>query len=278
MSTILLNDILHLSQQDIEKTKVKFNQQGKESSTDPMDEYLKDPDIVDTQWLFWREKQRYFSVGQNAMCLLKLSYDTWLLTTIKIVTKELNVLRGVNYEGEELAEHKSFFGRVIVKYRKTYQTQGVNLQTVIDNFEVIQILPTPFEGDEFPGYDNIRLSFSQLETLIRRNKRDWISALANQKGVYLITDKSNGKQYVGSATAQYGMLLSRWESYINTGHGGNTELVDIIKQVGMEYVRANFQYTLLENFNQRVDDEFVKTRERFWKLALCTRRFGYNSN
>ena len=34
--------------------------------------------------------------------------------------------------------------------------------------------------------------------------------------------------YVGSATAQYGMLLQRWTNYIDNGHGGNVELKHIV--------------------------------------------------
>ena len=40
----------------------------------------------------------------------------------------------------------------------------------MEELEVIEILSTAYDGDEFPGYENIRLSFSQLETIIR-NKR-----------------------------------------------------------------------------------------------------------
>jgi hypothetical protein len=47
--------------------------------------------------------------------------------------------------------------------------------------------------------------------------------LQNQKGVYLITDISNGKMYVGSAYGE-NMILGRWESYVKTYHGGNVGL------------------------------------------------------
>lgn len=114
---------------------------------------------MNTQWLFWRTKQRYFYVGQIAVCLLKLSWDTWLLTTIKRVTKELNVYDGINYEGEELEEYRQYYGRVILKYHKTVQTQGMYYNTVCDELEVLQVLPAVFDGEEFPGYDNVRLTW-----------------------------------------------------------------------------------------------------------------------
>ena len=67
---------------------------------------------------------------------------------------------------------------------------------MMEELEVIEILSTAYDGDEFPGYENIRLSFSQLETIIRNKRSGWLDALRNQKAVYLITDTSNGKMYV----------------------------------------------------------------------------------
>ncbi len=112
----------------------------------------------------------------------------------------------------------------------------------------MQILPSIFDGEDFPRYDKVRLSFSQLESIVKRNKSDWISALENQKAVYLITDLNNGKQYVGSAYGENGMLLQRWRNYIKSGHGGNKELVDLVEKVGLDYVKKNFQYSILVNF------------------------------
>lgn len=274
---IYLNDFLHMSEEEIDNTKAKFNQPN-DNDNNPLEEYKKNPDIVDTQWLFWRKTQRYFNVGQNALCLLRLTYDTWLLTTVKKVTRELGVNNGVNYEGEILKQHEQYFGRVIIKYHKYHQGQGRNLRNIIDLLEVVQVLPSTYDGDNFPGYDKIKLSFNQLETIIQRNKLDWVAALENQKAVYLLTDTTNGKLYVGSATAQEGMLLSRWKAYVNNGHGGNKELIDIVNSKGFEYIKRNFQYTVLENYNQRVDDDFIRSRETYWKLVLCSKAFGYNSN
>lgn len=96
--------------------------------------------------------------------------------------------------------------------------------------------------------------------------------------MYLITDTSNGKLYVGSATAQYGMLLQRWTNYIDNGHGGNVELKHIVNTKGFDYVKENFQYSVLENYNARMDDNYILGREKWWKDTLCTKQFGYNKN
>ena len=276
MKKIYLNDLLHFSKEEYRNVKIRFNQSN--GYQDPMHLYQQNPDIVNNQWLFWRSKTRYFQVGQIAVCLLKLSYDTWLLTTIKRVTKDLDVYDAINYEGEELEQYKSYFGRVVIKYRKTSQQQGRYYGEICDDLEVQQILPTVFEGNDFPGYDKVRLSYPQLEAVLNHGKRDWIAALENQKAVYLITDKENGKMYVGSATSDYGMLLQRWRSYISNGHGGNKELIELVEKKGINYIKNNFYYSILENYNAKVDDRVILERESWWKETLQTRTFGYNSN
>ena len=118
----------------------------------------------------------------------------------------------------------------------------------------------------------------QLEIIIRQNKKDWRAALENQKAVYLITDKNNGKLYVGSATSDYGMLLQRWSNYVENGHGGNIELKKLVEEKGFDYVKKYFQYSILENYNAKIDDHIILERESWWKDTLQSRKHGYNAN
>lgn len=278
MDSILLKDLLRFSEDELPDVKIKFNQH--DGQDDPMELYRNNPEIVNTQWLFWNKQQRYFRVGQIAVCLLKLSYsqDMWLLTTIKRVTKDLQISGGISFEGEELKRYKPFFGRVVVRYHKTSPSQGIYFSKLQDELIVSQILPGIFDGMDFPGYDNVCLSYSQLEVIIRHGKKDWIAALSKQKAVYLITDKNTGKLYVGSATSDKGMLLQRWRDYVKTGHGGNKELVALVEENGFDYVKQHFQYSILENYNARVDDHLIQLREAWWKETLQTRTWGYNKN
>lgn len=273
---IKLNDLLNLSNEELKTVKVRFNQSN--GIENPMDLYLKNPEIVNNQWFLWRTKSKLFKVGEIAICLLKLSSDTWLLTTIKKITEDLDVCDSINYKAEELGKYNKFYGRVILKYHKTVQTQVMHLGTVKDELEVLEILPTIFDGDEFAGYDKVSLSYSQLEAIIKLKKQTWIGALENQKAVYLQTDKVTGKLYVGSATSDQGMLLSRWKNYIENGHGGNVGLKELVREKGFDYIKKNFQYTIIENFNAKVDDHYVLERESYWKEVLRSREFGYNKN
>ena len=141
-----------------------------------------------------------------------------------------------------------------------------------------QILPSVFDGDDFIGYDKVKLSYFQLQNIIKKWKRDWVSALESQKAVYLITDTNNGKLYVGSATSDNGMLLKRWEVYVENGHGGNKNLIQLVNEKGIDYIKNYFQYSILENYNSTISDELILERESWWKEVLKTRIFGYNAN
>ncbi len=273
---LLLNDLLHLDEENLNRTKIKFNQYNGEEN--PMDVYLRNPDEINNGWLFWRTKKRYFNVGEIAICLFKLSEDNWLLSTIKEVTQELGVKEGVNYVGEELREYLPYFGRVVVKYHKSHQAQGRYAKDMIRNLEVSQILPSIFDGIDFPGYDNVRLTFSQLEAIIKNFQKDWVAALENQKAVYLITDTLTGNLYVGSATGENGMLLQRWKNYIDNGHGNNKHLKEIVETKDFEYVKQNFQYAILENYNARVDKHIILGRESWWKQTLGKKATSLNGN
>lgn len=272
---IYLQDIFRFSDDNLKKVKIKFNQWN--GQTDPLDKYIENHDIVNNEWLFWREERRYFNVGDIAVCLVHMRSDMWLLTTVKKVTKELNKIKDINYIGEDLEALRPYFGRVIVKYHKTQRGQCFKATTILDDLEVLHILPTIYDGEEFPGYNNVRLSYARLSAIIARQKASWIEALKNQKAVYLITDTKTGKLYVGSATGGE-MLLQRWSDYVANGHGGNKELKKIVDEKGKSYVAQYFQYTILENYNSTIDDSIIINRESYWKEVLCSRKFGYNAN
>lgn len=276
MAKIMLNDLLHFDAAEVPNVRVKFNIYN--GYDDPLDLYKTNPDEVNVTWFLWHDDRRYFNVGQTAICLLKLRGDQWLLTTIKKITRLLDVTDGVGYDADEVKEYEQYFGRLVVEYHNPCRTMGRKYENVMDELEVVQILNEQYTGNEFPGYENVRLSYPLLKNIVDRQLPGWVDALRNQKAVYLITDTKTGKMYVGSATSQTGMLLQRWSSYAADGHGGNIELRELVKQQGLDYVKDNFQYSILENYNARMDDGYILKRESWWKETLCTRTHGYNKN
>ena len=274
---ILLNDLLNLSDEDIEKARVKLNMET--AYSDPIEVYKSNPDEINSGWFLWHNDRRYFPyVGVLAIFLVRIVDDSWLLTTIKEIDKLLPVKDAVGYEAHEIGRYKKYFGRVIVNYHNRSMAIGRKFSEVLNEMEVLQVLTDQFTGDEFPGYDNVRLSYPELKRIIDRKLPGWFGALSNQKAIYLQVDKATGKMYVGSATSQRGMLLQRWSDYVANGHGGNVELKRIVKENGFDYIKKNFQYVILENYNAKVDDSYILSREKWWKKTLLSIQFGYNDN
>ena len=250
-----------------------------------IEEFKKNPQFL-LDWNYWNNKP--YKVGQISIGLVNMGNDRWLLFTIGIITKLLdkpishqnkkgNGRSGVQVEYNTFEKFEDLYGRVVVSYHNESQQMFRNAETLIDQLVIKEILPSIFTGFDFPGYDNVSLTYEQLKTIVDGDYPSYHNALRNQKAVYLQTDKATGKMYVGSATAKE-MLLSRWRTYVNNGHGGNKDLIALVEEKGFDYIKENFQYTILENYNSKVDDEYVLKRESYWKEVFQSRKFGYNKN
>lgn len=271
MNHINLNDILQL--EDIQNVKIRFNLMFTDN-WNPI-EIFKNGDLSTMlQGQYWNySKRKSYKEGQITIGLLKIkrNEDYWLLFHIGKVTKDLNIFNDVGYEYKSLKEYDKYIGRLVVKFKNKTQMMIRKAESVIEECEVSQILPDTFDNDIFPGYDKINLTWEELKRVL--NKDNWITALQNQKGIYLITDKSNGKNYIGSAYGEQ-MLLGRWKTYIKNGHGGNIEL----KKLDFSHIKNNFTFTVLDIYKSTANDKVIIERENWWKDILLSRRFGYNKN
>jgi hypothetical protein len=182
------------------------------------------------------------------------------------------------YEVELTEIAAGFIGRLKLRSPYNFRAVRVNMESQYDDFEVTEILPEPYTGRPFPGYEDIELSFEEIETLVRNSRSDWKAALESIKGIYLITDTLTGRRYVGSAYGEAG-IWSRWCAYAATGHGGNIELRALTTTPDLNYCRANFRFALLEHRSFRATDDLIFGRENFWKRLLLTRGDeGFNRN
>jgi len=271
LSKILLNDILKFD--NLDNIKIRFNIMFRDN-WNPIEFYEEKNFEVLLEGQYWNyKKYKVYKEGQITIGFIRInsSENLWLLFHIGRVTKDLNILNGIGYEYEILPEYQKYFGRLIIRYKNRVQTMIRLAKTVMDNCEVVQLLPEPFDNDIFPGYDRVNITWKTLSRVI--SKESWKTALKNQKGVYLITDISTGKMYVGSAYGK-NMILGRWKSYVKNGHGGNIEL----KKFSFEYIKRNFKYSILEIFKSTIDDNIIIERESWWKSVLLTKEFGYNRN
>ncbi len=281
MTEIKVSNILKLSDTELQRHKLHLAcWNGQEQ---PLNVYLQGWDRW-VGWNEWRSGKNDFS-REFIFSLIQFYHEPnkWLFGGIfKVLHRHEDYAdTEVGYELELVDLHKDLIGRLVVDF---FRYQGMRgraylLESYYKDFVVSEVLKKPYDGINFPGYENINIDFPELETVFKFQKNDWKGALENVKGVYVICDKSNGKKYVGSAYGDFG-IWSRWSVYVGTGgHGFNDELTKIISTNGIDYARKNFCFSLLEYRSMKIDDTTIINRESFWKKVLLTiGQFGYNKN
>lgn len=168
-----------------------------------------------------------------------------------------------------------FEGRVVIDWGPSARAWVQKLTPSHDK-EVVEIRQHGFVRP-FPGYLEFTLPYDELAQILTRPAahKDWIRALSSVGGVYLISDRRSGDQYVGSAPGSGGILV-RWQAYVRTGHGGNKRLRQLLAKDSRRC--RHFEFTILQILDKSISDKEVLERERLFKRKLGTRAFGLNSN
>ena len=145
----------------------------------------------------------------------------------------------------------------------------------INRFDVEEIRSLG-EFFNFPGFGRLILRFSELKKHLKyESTSPWVKALRTTRGIYLITDISEGNLYVGPATSEDG-FWGRWKRYASNGHGGNKILKDsIAKQI----IKLNhLQYSVVETMsNLATRTEGIDAEVR-WKERLGSKALTLNGN
>lgn len=127
----------------------------------------------------------------------------------------------------------------------------------------------------FIGYEKVLLTYNELKEIVE-NATDyelWQTALSAINAVYLIVDMETGSQYVGSAYGKDG-LLGRWRFYVDSLHGNNKLMKDLICNHPDRY--KHFQFSILQILSKSTPDEEIIHAEALWKKKLCSVQFGMN--
>lgn len=164
--------------------------------------------------------------------------------------------------------------RVIIDWRNPVSW----LQNYINEMPVVRI-DRGLKEDNIPvfsRFEDVLLDYNQLSHIFETNNIEWKSKLESCNCIYLILDKSNGKQYVGSTYNKQG-IWGRWAQYAATGHGGDKDLKPLL-EADPNYARKNFQWCILETLPLKILEEHAIDRESLYKRKLGTRDFGYNNN
>lgn len=119
---LLLNDILNLSKEEIENSKIEFNMQAGNGGQPFLDRWLKHSDdekmkgiCSDCSYWSWYGKQRNFYPGQWAFSFARITDAEWLLISVaEIMEVPIEGWATVNV----LERFAPLFGRLIIKCRK----------------------------------------------------------------------------------------------------------------------------------------------------------------
>lgn len=300
MSSIKFTDLLKLPAEKFENLKLIFNSDW-DYDPDNVSDYVKEKlgtknGYDDLLGMYRRggnslkrvkestkshnpNKFRRFKNGEYVMCFIPYAKKEWLLVNAFRVIDDSKPI--IDADEKAMSEVSQFFGRLVITWANR-KTRNIIMKdkSAIDALTVKTILEQRYDelSEDFPGYENVDLSWEELRQVIKL--KTWKTALENQQAVYLITDTATNKRYVGSATGKKGMLLSRWSTYAENGHGGNVLLKELVEKEGLKYVEKNFRYSILDIFKSTVDEKVILARERWWKKILLTRNreYGYNAN
>ena len=137
--------------------------------------------------------------------------------------------------------------------------------------EIIEIMPKDY-APEFPGFDELRLSYQELQNMVNNPDAygDWHRVLESVGGVYLIMDTVQGDQYVGAASGNDG-ILGRWRMYAKNGHGGNKKLKRIKNH-------GSLQFSILYTCSKSKSEKEARCYEKIFKDKLGSRAHGLNLN
>jgi hypothetical protein len=177
------------------------------------------------------------------------------------------------YDLHEIAGFEDLKGRVVIDWGKS----ALAWHQWLSNKQVVEVLPAGYVR-EFPGYLDFVLRYDELVRIVENEaaNREWHRVLAAVAGVYLIVDQRTGKQYVGSAYGEAG-ILARWRTYVQTGgHGGNRQLLELA--VGEAGYARDFTFTILRTLPRTLTRAEVIAHECRYKQKLGSRAFGLNSN
>jgi len=141
---------------------------------------------------------------------------------------------------------------------------------------IVAILPN--EQKVFSGFEDLLLDYDELKEIIENRQvyESWYTALSSIYAIYLIVDRSTGKQYVGSAYGQNG-LWGRWEEYVRTRHGNNKRMKELLRDDRERY--HQFQFSILQILQKNITSEEVIHLESLYKRKLQTLYpLGMNDN
>ena len=226
----------------------------------------------------WQEEQTQKNFEcEQVISLISIEKGQWLFAGVWAINGQPKKNRDYwLYQTTEVLGLEHLAGRVIVSFHRTFRQSYLRGESYGSKLLVHEIRPERISVEDFPGYSSVNLTFDTLRVLTKQRPAAWLTALRSVGGVYLIADTSSGMLYVGSASGDGG-IWGRWENYAKHGHGGNKDLVELLKTNSVDHA-SKFLFSILEICDPLASKDEVLVRECHWKRVLLSREFGYNKN
>ncbi len=251
---------------------------GKEYTNSLYDIYLNDNEVFMT-YQSEQVKKRFIDVDY----FVAFIGEEGVTSRFVGVYKNLGIIKEIEdykdepqakFDFQEINGFEFLKERVVIDWRSPVSW----LQNYTNEMPVVRI-DRGLKEDNIPvfsRFEDVLLDYNQLSLIFKKKNSEWKSKLESCNCIYLILDKSNGKQYVGSTYNKEG-IWGRWAQYAETGHGNNTDLKSLL-QVDPNYATKNFQWCILETLPLNVLYDYAIERESLYKRKFGTRNFGYNNN
>ena len=269
-----LFDLLKVASPGLEPEHCKLHLATWNGEEDPIDVFLAGNFDEWQRWQTKRNFEREYVIALIALPATNQWLFAGLYTSHGAEWKEQHHLH--YYQLAPDVSCTEFEGRLVVAFSRTGRQSYLNAENWASELTVVELKAEKLSIGEFPGYRNINLSKGELETIVGQSIESWRIALSNVAGVYVISETESGKLYVGSATGEGG-LWQRWSQYAATGHGGNKELRELLRETGVK-TAENLRFAVLEIADIHSSEKDVLRRESHWKEVLLTRQHGYNAN
>lgn len=222
-----------------------------------------------------------FISDQGTLCKLDSCYKVGAAVpdTPDMIPKGIPEIEARKFQGKNAYFHlepldllKEYEGRLIIDWGKSarmWHQKGTTEKPVV----AIQA----DEKNVFSGFENLILTYDELKEIVENPTvyEAWHTALSSVNAIYLIVDRETGKQYVGSAYGKDG-LLGRWACYVDSLHGNNKLMKELICAYPERY--HDFQFSILQILPKTVTDDEVIRTESLYKKKLLTIPFGMNDN
>ena len=283
MSLLHFSDILEKAGLDPAKVKLIRHSLGDKDFSKC---YYSEPQMV---WEYTRIQKPGFSKGYDYWCVFVSGEGTTarLFACYKVngavsATPDLEPV-GFPLEGrfegkydyfdlEPVDNLKEYEHRLVIEWGRAALSWHQKGTTEKDILAIDSPVKKPFIG-----YDKVVLTYAELKEVVEN--RDvyelWQAALSAVNAVYLIVDTKSGQQYVGSAYGKDG-LLGRWRIYVDSLHGHNKLMKEVICAHPDRY--KFFQFSILQILPKTLTDVEVIHTESLWKEKLQSSRCGMNDN